>query len=368
MQVAGIDWAALVAENVVPGLVAVVLTGALVRGWHRLQDAYVERQYPITGTYISKFRDANAQNRDSDIYQDTESYTAIAELDQRGTTITGSSRTDYRTFSASWSLEGEITDDGYLVGQYAATHPHDQGHGTFFLYIRKNRQLRGIWAGYEDEGGEINHGEYVFRPVLDVSTGPLRDASRPAAVALLESAGADDVTVEKVTRSDDRRGFTLVANADGGTPGRVRRLVRSALERAGVAPAAPEGRTDSERGFVGTVVATVSEGEAIDTALRPDRTLPAAVSCATTVGVIDYVAVAEQYRDRGVGTQLVRAALDRLDDEGVEVVCLLAEGRERAAIDGVMNALGFEEHPLPEREESEDGADSSQSLYVTYRC
>jgi ribosomal protein S18 acetylase RimI-like enzyme len=364
------DWVALIVQNLVPGLVAIALTGLAVRGWNKAQNLYVEYQYPISGTYVTRFVDSIADERDSEIYSGSETYTAVAELEQDGDRITGRSWMDYRTFSAEWSLDAEITDDGHLVGEYIATSPHDQGRGTFFLYIRKNRLMEGVWTGYEDEGGEINYGEYEFRPVIESEIGPITDGTRPAAVHLLTRTGARERTVRDVGDGGDREGFTLLAQ-----PG----------PRAGVPQAGQFGRfigrllfgrtpentgSTYDDGPLGVVVGSVLSDRDHE-AWRAAGDLPTALACADSIGFIDHIGVVEKYRRHGVGTELVEAAVHRFDRMGVDVLCLHAMGEEQAAVDGIMNNQGFRRYdgvstPDGIRDRGDEAADD-QALYVRFR-
>lgn len=364
-----VDWAALIVQNIIPGLVAIALTGLGVRGWNKAQNLYVEYQYPISGTYVTRFIDSIADERDSEIYGDSEKYTAVAELEQDGDTITGRSWMDYRTFSAEWDLDAEITDDGHLVGEYVATSPHDQGRGTFFLYIRKNRLMEGVWTGYEDEGGEINYGEYKFRPYIESRIGPVTEEMRPAAVHLLTRTGARDRTVQDISDGGDREGFTLLAEPDpqavGPQVGPFGRLVGRLL--LGRTPRnAGSAYDDGPLGVAVGSVLTETDREA----WRAANELPMAVACADSIGFIDHIGVVEKYRRHGVGTELVEAAIQRFDRMDVDVVCLHATGEEQAGIDGIMSSRDFQRYDgvsPPDGPRVGDRTAQDQALYVRFR-
>lgn len=349
MQLEEIRWITFFVQNVVPGLVGVLLTGLAIRTWQRVQDFYVERKYPLSGEYISKFEDARADERDSDIYQGNDTYTALAKLSQSGDTVTGISQIEYKTATAGWELTGEITDNGYLVGRYVGTNPHDQGHGTFFLYIRKNRYLEGIWAGYEDERGEINHGRYVLKPVLDVDIRPVNSQEIAQVVGLLDSMDADPATIERVrgmAATPDAQ-FTLVAWEQSSGDGALISTLET-LDRAfgtGLTRLTNNGmQTNSNPAMMGAVVGTVVSDDPIDQFSVPPSALPAAVRCTDSICIIEYAAVIPQFRERGVGTQLIEAVIDRYEE--ADVICLVADPEQKAEIDGIMNLTGFETHQI----------------------
>jgi len=363
------NWISFAAQNVVPGLIGVLLTGLTIRTWQKLQDFYLEQKFPITGEYISRFEDAKADERDSDIYSGKRTYTALEKLSQSGNTVTGTSQTEYRTVDAGWELTGEITNDGYLVGRYVAMNPHDQGHGTFFLYIRKNRHLDGIWAGYEDERGEINHGRYVLKPVLNVTIRPMKSGEISETAGLLELTGAGSEPIDRLreTSIEDSTTFTLTAREKQTRSS----IFVSALETLGevfgsdVSEFAKiETKYNTDSAFVGTVVGTVATKDLQDAFSLPLSDLPAAVRCADSVCIIDYVAVKNQFREQGVGTRLIDAVIDHF--EGVDVICLAADPQQRSAIDGIMNSIGFETHHFESPDEEAENEQESLNKPTIY--
>ncbi len=65
-----------------------------------------------------------------------------------------------------WILEGELSDNGNLYGVYYAEDPIDTGIGNFFLKIIPNREMHGLWSGYDYINQKIESGKYIFRPFL----------------------------------------------------------------------------------------------------------------------------------------------------------------------------------------------------------
>jgi hypothetical protein len=152
MGLLGVTW-----SNILVGILAALLVGTATQLKDYAYDKYLERQYPVAGDYITTFEDE----------EDGEEFvaTAPAKLEQQGKAITG--RTAMPDDDRQWTLEGEISEEGYINGIYYAVDPHDRGVGNFFLYINHDRNMEGLWSGYDEVNDQISSGRYTFTPVFD---------------------------------------------------------------------------------------------------------------------------------------------------------------------------------------------------------
>lgn len=146
----GVAW-----ENIFIGLMggAVVSLMGILHTY--IKNKIIEKRFPIYGEYITKFEDIeNKQKLET---------TALAILKQHGKKIKGETWLDN---NRKWILEGQLSDNGNLSGVYYAEDPVDTGIGNFFLKINTNREMNGLWSGYDYINQNIESGKYTFRPIL----------------------------------------------------------------------------------------------------------------------------------------------------------------------------------------------------------
>lgn len=141
-------------DYIIIGLLGGIVIGAIIYVKNLIQEKQFERNFPISGQYLTKFDD----EKNGEIV----TFTAPAELKQKGNKING--YTHLSEGEKRWALEGQISDDGYFYGIYHAIGITDKGIGNFFLRVDRNRNMFGIWSGFDAENNKINSGKYIFIP------------------------------------------------------------------------------------------------------------------------------------------------------------------------------------------------------------
>ena len=161
-----IDFSFLKSELVYYGLylpLASLLTFALQKYKHRLEEKKLEKKYPISGDYITIFEDMK-ENGERIIDK------AFVSLKQKGRSINGD---EIHSGGKIWRLEGNMSNkDGYIYGQYTSPDIHDKTTGNFFLEIFHDNNINthdmnGIWSGYDPNAKKnIDSGSYKFRAII----------------------------------------------------------------------------------------------------------------------------------------------------------------------------------------------------------
>ncbi len=290
----GVAW-----ENILVGLMGGFIASGVFVVARRLNEWLLQRRFPVAGNYITKFEDEeNGRHYVA---------TAPATLEQRGRRVTGTTVMGDR----EWILQGELSESGFIHGVYVAKDPVDRGVGNFFLRIHNNRQMVGLWSGYDSVNDSITSGRYSFYPQTDDVTTRAGEPSDLLAVLRIadEQLGEGYVSESDLRRTDESdRSFTHVAELDGRIVGFAVGLVRGS-------------------GEVGELMRVP---------------LPRHLALADRVGVVKTVAVAPGYHGRGIGTRLADACLDEFRARGVQAVCSVAWKRgETVNIKGVLERRGF---------------------------
>lgn len=290
----GVAW-----ENVLVGLLGGFIVSGVFLVNRKIGEWLVQRRFPVAGTYITKFEDEEAGNH----YVAT----APAVLEQRGHRITGSTTMGDR----EWVLQGDLSQSGYIHGIYFAKDPVDKGLGNFFLRIANDRQMVGLWSGYDSANDSIASGKYSFFPVRESV------ATRPGEITDLlpvlriadDQLGEGYVSEQHFLKTDESdRSFLFVAELDGRVAGFAVGLVR---------------RPDEVRTMMKVP-------------------LPRHLSLADQIGVIKTVAVAPAHHGRGIGTRLAEATVEEFRRRGVRALCSVAWKRgDRVNIRGVLERQGF---------------------------
>ncbi|MDR2454171.1 MAG: GNAT family N-acetyltransferase [Bifidobacteriaceae bacterium] len=290
----GIAW-----ENVAIGLLGGFIVSGFFLASRRVNEWLLQRKYPVSGEYISKFEDiADGQKVTA---------TAPATLRQRGRRVEGSTTMNGRV----WEISGDLTRNGYIHGIYAALDPLDQGVGNFFLRVGQGRRLDGLWSGYDSVNDTITSGRYMFFPVdPTIQVRPYRAQDKLALLKIAdEELGRgyfDDAIVTNPEASADR--FIRVAESNG----RV----------------------------VGFAYCQVQDWAGAEGAIRVSA--PRHLRHAEAVGCLKTVAVQRDQQGRGIGTALSRACLDEFQNRGVQALYSVAwQNRDRINMAGILERAGF---------------------------
>lgn len=298
-----------VTANIISGLVGAdiltVLSG-LVR-W--MIQKRTERQIPLKGQYLTSYEDREG---DGQIIKRK----ATATLKQRGQHITGV--TSNLDDSRSWNVDINLVRDRYLIGTYSSDDKADGSIGMIFLDRRGDTgELHGLWAGYDPHSNQIESGHYNFRrftpPTIAILT---PDRAREAMAILGRELGDQYVTdhdiMEYVTRPD------ALAETAINTDGRV--MAVSISEMIDI---------EDFQGLFGQHLDAVRK-------VVPGFSLQ-------TFGLFKSIAVSERYKGRGVGTILLRQALNWFEQQKATTIVSLAwESDGVCFAQGILESVGFE--------------------------
>jgi GNAT superfamily N-acetyltransferase len=218
-----------------------------------------------------------------------------------------------------WNLRGRISPDGFISGTYAADDPHDTGSGTFFVEIEGTTgDMKGLWAGYDSVNHSIEGGKYKFRRCPRTTVRSAEHHEAQALVALLGDALGDRyVEYDEVTRLIDGSGSELCLVA----------------------------RTEN-REIAGAATASIVPHQALSSSFPKGQghilsELPVSPHH-ESVGLIQAIAVSGLYRERGIATQLTRAAMDWLRDQQATVALSFGwKSPDGCHIAGVFESCGF---------------------------
>lgn len=286
-------------ENIYVGLVGGLAVSGLMWFSARFRDWHLRRKFPVAGQYVTQFEDELADGVKVVA-------TAPATLNQRGHKISGATTLDGR----EWILSGDLSTSGYIHGVYSAADPIDKGIGNFFLRVRNDRSMDGLWSGFDSVNGIITSGRYVFTPLLQGVT--VRPANPSDTLSILRIAddqlGSGYVDQKSVASVEGTDGFSLVAEVAGEVVGFAFCLRLDRDEAVAMTRQAP----------------------------------PRYLQYADVAGVIKTVAVAKPLQGRGVGTALAKAAIERFRAERIRVLFSVAWKTDSGInIAGVLEGRGF---------------------------
>ena len=214
--------------------------------------------------------------------------------------------------------------------------------GNFFLRIYNNRQMTGLWSGYDSANDTITSGRYTFSPIRGTVTTRSGQSADLLPVLMIadDQLGEGYVSEEFFLKTDESdRSFIKVAEVDGK--------------------------------LVGFAIALVRDPDEIREMLRVS--IPRHLSRADSIGVIKTIAVAPAQHGRGIGTRLAESCVEEFRRRGVRAVCSIAWKRgAKVNIRGVLERQGFlsfAEVPDYWREESmRDGFDCPECGTPPCQC
>lgn len=298
------------------------ITFAVQQIRRRRRDRHLRVQYPVSGLFATEYED-----RSGDL---TVVQKGLTRIHQHGLEVTGV--TSELQTGRCWNLKGRISPDGFLSGFYTADDPHDTGSGTFFVEIDgATGDMTGLWGGYDSVNHSIEGGKYKFRrcPEATIRSAEQHEA-RPLVALLGDALGDRYVEYDEVTRliEGDASELCLVARTE-------------ASDIAGAATASVIPHADLQLSF------PKGQGHVLgQLPVSPHH---------ENVGLIQAVAVSSLYRERGIATQLTRAAMDWLRDRSATVALSFGwKSPEGCHIAGVFESCGFRPVQEVERFWSED--------------
>lgn len=206
---------------------------------------------------------------------------------------------ELNTEGRSWKLEGTMDATGFLAGIYRADDPHDTGNGTFFLRI-EGSDMYGFWAGYDSVNRQVVSGTYTFR---QRPRGKVRRATPDEAgrvVALLgDTLGefyVDIGTVEEAIAGDGTATCLVEVDSSNRLLGAVTCYI---VSPDSLARFLPEGQED------------------LINRLR-------VLKFNTSIGLLRSIAVAPNYRRRGVATDLTKHCIGWCAKHGASAMLTFA--------------------------------------------
>ena len=304
--------------------ISIAMLGAVVAyGGEKTREAAKNRRdrhrFPVAGDYLTEYEDETPEG--------VKTYFAPASLQQTGLHVKGTTQFGDRR----WVIEGSIhREGGYLSGVYHADNPYDKGVGNFFLAIRPDGRLEGLWSGYDSESGTIHAGRYLFRKKLPVAVLAIDKRTVGQALAIAEHQLGDSYIQEADFL--DSRHISLCAL------------------HAGTAAGFCMGKVLDKKDFA-------SQYPKIAEALTRRLTY------ADTVGIVTSMATAPAFERQGVAHALLAGCLAKLDALSPSLICTLGWKSARGVhIDGLVRKFSFQ--PVHEFVEywKED------SLAKRYRC
>lgn len=128
-----------------------------------IKNEMKKRKFPIAGEYLTYYEDI--------VNGEKVLISAYSKLKQNGYKITGKTFLDK---NQSWTLDGTILGTGHIAGVYSADSLHNDGVGSFYLKVSNNKDLEGIWSGYDNENKKTSSGRYIFKRTEKITILPAK--------------------------------------------------------------------------------------------------------------------------------------------------------------------------------------------------
>lgn len=271
-------------QEVVTGAIGGSIVAAVALARTIYQQKKVEAQFPLAGKYISFYEDI--------IDGQTTVIRSVSNISQKGKTVKLSTVNDED--DRSWSLEGTILPGGHISGVYSADDIYDEGVGSFYLKITKNR-LDGMWNGYDNDNKKTSGGRYWFKKMHDVTIKPYqRDYLNDILHTSANAFGYGYIEADNI-KVDDKR-FTVVAEVGGE--------------------------------FAGFCLGYIEEANNLPQLIRAELgVLPDDVALADrngTLGIIKSVVIRKKFRGHGIGTAILQSAETELKNRDTECILVPA--------------------------------------------
>ncbi|MCC9144457.1 MULTISPECIES: GNAT family N-acetyltransferase [unclassified Arthrobacter] len=214
-------------------------------------------------------------------------------------------------------LEGRLTKNGRVYGNYESQDLHDDGSGGFFLETKPGKRLEGFWAGYDSANNSVTAGKYKFWPLEKIPAAALGPNELDQALSVLGSElGYKYVSREELASySQDTDKIALISKDAQGVIGAV----------------------------TGRIFETV---DAFLASLPQDMTNPLRECLPgldfNKIGFIKSVAVDRSMQGRGIASGLVDAATSKLWSLGATLIVSIGwTDEEGCHIQGVFDAAHF---------------------------
>ena len=290
-------------ENTAAAVMGATLSGAVILAAKRSIELIEERKYSLSGEYRSSYDDL--VDGESVVQRD------IVKLKQRGLKITGEQYDKQN--NRGWQLRGNIDRvSGHIHGFYKAKGHQDSGVGVFIFEQKNGGVLDGLWAGYDSQNKNIEHGKYKLLPHLNVR---VREAQDEDMARILEIAchalGHDYLDVDDFQNTSSR--YIYVSEYEGKIQGFA---LAECLEK--------DGFNDVIKGNPWRLSADVKQAD------RSGK-----------IGVIKFVAIDPAFQKKGIGMKLVQESLAALKKAGMDLVVSIGWKTDYVHIEPILLANGF---------------------------
>lgn len=290
-------------SNVYTSIIGGALVGLGTFIYNYIKNKRIELKYPIKGDYLTTFEDEDHGRR---IEQ-----TAIATLQQKGKKIFGSTNLGDR----KWILDGEISTQGYFYGIYYAEDPIDNGIGNFFLELEFNRNMNGIWSGYDSKNGKVFTGRYIFKRMDNFKVKNAEVENICKVVDIIDNElGKNYVEYSQLEQ--------YILNSD-------EYICKIAVNKFNA--------------IVGFCLCRILERNNFYQYVKVDETIvPPYVNVVDKIGVIKTVVIDKKYQGLGVGSLLVNDAINEFKNRGTKVISSVAwKNGEKVNIGGILEKIGM---------------------------
>lgn len=293
-------------KNILVGVIGALLV-ALINYFAKFyKSKRLEKKFPISGQYISKYEDMENGN--------LVMKTAPAIFKQKGKKITGET-----TFDGvrKWIIEGEISFQGHIHGIYYAEDPIDKGIGNFFLKVDNFKNMTGLWSGYDSENNSITSGKYIFKPINEnIEIVDIEEKFIPHIINISDNQIGNSYITKDLLNS-------CILNKDN----YIGKVAIDTLQQKVSA-------------FCISYTINNEDLNAIFT-LNKDK-IPRVLQYSNSLGFIKSIAVHEKYKGYGVGTKLIQNSIDEFCKRGRTTIFTIAwKSKESINLKGVLENLDF---------------------------
>jgi ribosomal protein S18 acetylase RimI-like enzyme len=295
-----------VIDNTLAALIGAFIISAMGWGYKRLRNTMNERKYSIKGEYRATYEEV--------VDGKTTYEKSIVKIRQKGLKIIAD---DYdEAMQKDWTLTGEIDPvTGRVYGYYKTKAHVETGLGVCIFEQKANGTLDGLWAGYDTNIEDIEHGRYTLVKRLDINVRKASKADTMTIVNLLDQElGEGWLTVKDIHKAiDDALLFVATHN---------KKIVGFTLLRM-------LKTGDFEKELKGHTY-------------NIPRDLQHANAC-ETIGFIEAIATDPAYQKRGIGTKLVEKSTTVLQKNGAEIITAIGWKTKTVHIEPTLIAQGFKQ-------------------------
>jgi ribosomal protein S18 acetylase RimI-like enzyme len=302
--------------NVISGLAGAFLVWLLFVTVNYVKAQQQQKRFPIQGRYLSRYEDIVDGKK---VIQK-----APVTLTQKGLQLVGT--TTNFSQQRTWKFQMTIEQSRFIHGVYWPEDSRDKSYGVIFLEIQLDGSLQGIWAGYAPKIQQVYCGKYWFIRAVDFEITSLgKDDHRT-------TQAWDSLRSELGERYISRDQFETYLRAD---PKQSHKVVLVAQHKAtqkvlGVLLAEIVDEQALRLSFLGSYDLAVKNPEVYR--LRNQ-----------TTALIKSIVVDEPFRGNGIGTELMKHAIQLLEKKGAKGFYTFAwiSKQNGCQMQGMLESLGF---------------------------